>query len=57
MTPGPPAPEAVAGRVARAGVQIARGLGPTAGRAVRVGLLGRTATDPMVDRLLAALAG
>jgi alanine-glyoxylate transaminase/serine-glyoxylate transaminase/serine-pyruvate transaminase len=50
-------PDAVAARAARAGLLIARGLGPTAGRAVRVGLLGRTATDAMVDRLLTALAG
>ena len=33
------------------------GLGPTEGRAVRVGLLGRTAANEMVDRLLAALCG
>lgn len=50
-------PAAVADRVAAgAGITIGRGLGPTAGRAVRVGLLGATATDEMVDRLLAALA-
>lgn len=41
--------------VREAGIRIALGLGPTDGRAVRVGLLGRTATDAMVDRLLAAL--
>jgi alanine-glyoxylate transaminase / serine-glyoxylate transaminase / serine-pyruvate transaminase len=50
-------PDAVAGTVAeRAGLTIGRGLGATAGRAIRVGLLGATATDQHVDRLLAALA-
>lgn len=50
-------PAAVAARVAeRAGVTIGRGLGPTEGRAVRVGLIGATATEAHVDRVLAALA-
>ena len=39
-----------------AGVLVGRGLGPTEGRTIRVGLAGRTATDEMVDRLLAALS-
>jgi alanine-glyoxylate transaminase/serine-glyoxylate transaminase/serine-pyruvate transaminase len=50
-------PSAVAERVAReAGITIARGLGPTEGRAIRIGLVGRFATDTSVDRLLAALS-
>lgn len=40
-----------------AGLMISGGLGPTHGRAVRIGLMGRTATDAHVDRLLEALAG
>lgn len=49
-------PSALARRIAeRAGIMIARGLGPTEGRAIRIGLLGRTATPSMVDRLLSAL--
>lgn len=40
----------------RAGIMIGRGLGPTEGRAIRVGLVGRNATAEMVDRLLHALA-
>lgn len=50
-------PAAVAARVAdRAGVVIGRGLGPTQGRAVRVGLMGAAGTEEAVGRVLAALA-
>ena len=49
-------PPALAERAARAGIMIARGLGPTEGRALRVGLVGRFATEEAVDRLLAALS-
>jgi alanine-glyoxylate transaminase / serine-glyoxylate transaminase / serine-pyruvate transaminase len=49
-------PEELADHVARAGdIMIAQGLGPTGGRAIRVGLVGRTATESMVERLRAAL--
>ncbi|HEX2418769.1 MAG TPA: aminotransferase class V-fold PLP-dependent enzyme, partial [Micromonosporaceae bacterium] len=49
-------PDRLADRVLRkAGIMIGRGLGPTEGQAVRIGLLGRNATDEMVDRLLAAM--
>jgi alanine-glyoxylate transaminase / serine-glyoxylate transaminase / serine-pyruvate transaminase len=34
------------------GIMISGGLTPTAGKAIRVGLMGRTATEEMVDRLL-----
>jgi hypothetical protein len=40
-----------------AGILVGRGLGRTEGRTIRVGLPGRTATDEMVDRLLAVLSG
>jgi alanine-glyoxylate transaminase/serine-glyoxylate transaminase/serine-pyruvate transaminase len=34
------------------GIMISGGLEPTAGKAIRIGLMGRTATDEMVDRLI-----
>jgi len=34
------------------GIMISGGLTPTMGKAIRVGLMGRTATDAMVDRVL-----
>lgn len=37
------------------GIMIAGGLSPLAGRAIRVGVLGRNATDDMVDATLAAI--
>ena len=37
-------------------VEIAGGLGPTAGRIWRVGLMGQNATDERVDRVLEVLA-
>lgn len=49
-------PVAVLQHVAARGIMIAGGLAPLAGRTIRVGLLGRTATDEMVDRLLDAVA-
>src|SRR5215217_8932262 len=53
----PNAPARRVERAERAGVLVGRGSGPTEGRTIRVGLPGRTATDEMVDRLLAALSG
>jgi alanine-glyoxylate transaminase / serine-glyoxylate transaminase / serine-pyruvate transaminase len=38
--------------LAQTGIMISGGLTPTAGKAIRVGLMGRTATEEMVDRLL-----
>jgi alanine-glyoxylate transaminase/serine-glyoxylate transaminase/serine-pyruvate transaminase len=38
--------------LAETGIMISGGLTPTAGKAIRVGLMGRTATEEMVDRLL-----
>ena len=37
------------------GIMISGGLAPTAGKAIRVGLMGRTATDEMVDRVLTGI--
>ena len=37
------------------GIMISGGLTPTLGKAIRVGLMGRTATDEMVDRVLAGV--
>lgn len=34
------------------GIQISGGLEPTEGKAIRIGLMGRTATDEMVERVL-----
>jgi aspartate aminotransferase-like enzyme len=36
---------------------ISGGLGPTMGKAVRIGLMGRTATEEMVERLLSGVRG
>ena len=38
------------------GIQISGGLAPLAGRSLRIGLMGRTATEDMVDRVLDAIA-
>jgi alanine-glyoxylate transaminase/serine-glyoxylate transaminase/serine-pyruvate transaminase len=38
------------------GIQISGGLAPLAGRTLRIGLMGRTATEAMVDRVLDAIA-
>ena len=37
-------------------IMISGGLVPTMGKAIRVGLMGRTATDEMVDRVLEGVA-
>ncbi len=38
------------------GIMISGGLQPTFGKAIRVGLMGRTATTEMVDRVLEGVA-
>ena len=38
-------------------IMISGGLTPTMGKAIRVGLMGRTATEEMVDRVLHGIAG
>jgi len=45
-------PEAIQRHLLGRGIMISGGLDPTAGKAIRVGLMGRTATEEMVDRLL-----
>lgn len=40
----------------RHGLMISGGLGPTANKAIRIGLMGRTATQSTVDRLLQVLS-
>ena len=37
------------------GIMISGGLTPTMGKAIRVGLMGRTASDEMVERVLAGV--
>jgi aspartate aminotransferase-like enzyme len=37
------------------GIMISGGLTPAHGRSIRIGLMGRTATEEMVDRLLAGV--
>lgn len=43
------------GALLKEGIQIAGGLAPLAGRAIRIGLIGATATDEMLDRTFDAL--
>jgi alanine-glyoxylate transaminase/serine-glyoxylate transaminase/serine-pyruvate transaminase len=38
------------------GIMISGGLDPTMGKAIRIGLMGRTATEEMVDRVLTGVA-
>ncbi|MFN2615311.1 MAG: alanine--glyoxylate aminotransferase family protein [Actinomycetota bacterium] len=40
----------------REGVQISGGLAPLAGKTIRIGLMGRTATEEMADRILDLIA-
>ncbi|HYU59099.1 MAG TPA: aminotransferase class V-fold PLP-dependent enzyme [Actinomycetota bacterium] len=49
-------PAALQNHLLRRGIMVSGGLEPTAGKAIRVGLMGRTATEDMVDRLLTHLA-
>lgn len=49
-------PAAVQQHLATRGLLVAGGLAPLAGRTFRVGLIGRTATDAAVDKLLEAIA-
>lgn len=49
------APEIIK-RLLAEGIQISGGLAPLAGRSIRIGLMGRTATEAMVDRVLDAIA-
>jgi alanine-glyoxylate transaminase/serine-glyoxylate transaminase/serine-pyruvate transaminase len=49
-------PAAIQKHLLERGIMISGGLEPTMGRAIRVGLMGRTATSEMVDRVLAEVA-
>jgi alanine-glyoxylate transaminase / serine-glyoxylate transaminase / serine-pyruvate transaminase len=49
-------PAAIQKRLLAAGIMISGGLAPTMGKAIRVGLMGRTATAEMVDRVLSVVA-
>jgi alanine-glyoxylate transaminase/serine-glyoxylate transaminase/serine-pyruvate transaminase len=42
--------------LAETGIMISGGLAPTAGKAIRIGLMGKTATEMMVDRVLDGIA-
>jgi aspartate aminotransferase-like enzyme len=42
--------------VLREGIQVSGGLAPLAGNTIRVGLMGRTANEQMVDRVVDAIA-
>lgn len=49
-------PTAIQGHLmAQEGIMISGGLEPTASKAIRIGLMGRTATEDMVDRLVAGV--
>ena len=45
-------PQRIQARLLTKGIMISGGLEPTMGRAIRVGLMGRTATPDMVDRVI-----
>lgn len=49
-------PNKIIGHLLKNGIQISGGLEPTAGKAIRIGLMGRTASDEMVERVLALVA-
>jgi alanine-glyoxylate transaminase / serine-glyoxylate transaminase / serine-pyruvate transaminase len=48
-------PVAIQKHLLSRGIMISGGLDPTMGRAIRVGLMGRNATEEMVDRMLAGV--
>jgi alanine-glyoxylate transaminase/serine-glyoxylate transaminase/serine-pyruvate transaminase len=49
-------PAAIQKHLLSIGIMISGGLDPTMGKAIRVGLMGRTATEEMVDRVIAGVA-
>jgi alanine-glyoxylate transaminase/serine-glyoxylate transaminase/serine-pyruvate transaminase len=49
-------PAAIQKHLLDKGIMISGGLTPTHGKAIRVGLMGRTATEDMVDRVLEGVA-
>jgi alanine-glyoxylate transaminase/serine-glyoxylate transaminase/serine-pyruvate transaminase len=46
----------ILGFLLREGIQISGGLAPLAGKTIRIGLMGRTATEEMVDRVVDLIA-
>jgi alanine-glyoxylate transaminase/serine-glyoxylate transaminase/serine-pyruvate transaminase len=46
----------IIGYLLREGIQISGGLAPLAGKTIRIGLMGRTATEAMVDRVVDLIA-
>lgn len=49
-------PDKIQKRLKKEGIMIGGGLGPTSGKAIRIGLMGRTATEEMVDKALGIIA-
>jgi aspartate aminotransferase-like enzyme len=49
-------PNKIIGHLLTNGIQISGGLEPTVGKAIRIGLMGATATDEMVERVLGLVA-
>jgi alanine-glyoxylate transaminase/serine-glyoxylate transaminase/serine-pyruvate transaminase len=49
-------PAKIQSRLLTKGIMISGGLDPTMGKAIRVGLMGRTATQEMVDRVIEGVA-
>ncbi|MGH2786935.1 MAG: pyridoxal-phosphate-dependent aminotransferase family protein [Actinomycetota bacterium] len=49
-------PAAIQKHLLGKGIMISGGLDPTMGKAIRIGLMGRTATEEMVDRMLQGVA-
>jgi aspartate aminotransferase-like enzyme len=45
-------PNKIIGYLLQNGIQISAGLEPTTGKVIRIGLMGATATDDMVDKVL-----
>ena len=49
-------PNKIIGHLLDNGIQISAGLEPTTGKVIRIGLMGRTANDEMVERVLGLVA-
>ena len=50
-------PNKIIGYLLEKGIQISGGLEPTTGKVIRIGLMGATATEEMVDKVLGLVAG
>lgn len=50
-------PNKIIGYLLEQGIQISAGLEPTTGKVIRIGLMGATATEEMVERVLGLVAG